>query len=91
MGKGGRWRSEDGDRRRRGRMGCGGERLADLIVSAGAAAEKNHIRLRVSQRCVQVWWDGVFDRPPGAGERNCRFPTDEEHSGGLGEKGFHRH
>lgn len=57
-------------------------RLADLIVSAGAVAKKT--QLWVSLRCVQVWWDGVFDRPPGAAERNYRFPADEEHREGEG-------
>lgn len=64
----------------------GGKRLADPMVFVCAARRvgPKKTRLRVSRRCVQVRWDGVFDRPPEAAERNYSFPADEGPSWGGG-------
>lgn len=56
-----------------------------VIVSVGVAVE--NAQHRFSLRCVQVWWDGVFDRSLSGCGGNYRFPADEEHSWREGEGG----
>lgn len=73
-----------------GREGCGGERLADLIVSAGAAAEKN-AGSGFHSDAFRCGGTACSTGRLGLARGTAASPLMRNTAGVFGGKGFHRH